>query len=85
MLITDTFLINKYADLTLYVTRAGYSEKKLLNFAVDAKNEGKLHDVSFVLNDVESANFGYGNKYGYAYGEETSGFWSKIKNKAAFW
>lgn len=85
MLVADTFLINKYADLTLYVTRAGYTEKKLLGFAIDAKNEGKLHDVSFVLNDVELANFGYGNKYGYAYGEEKKSFLTRLKNRAAFW
>lgn len=85
MLVTDTFLINKYADIILYVTRAGYTEKKLLNFALDAKKEGKLHNVSFVLNDVELANFGYGNKYGYAYGEETESFWKKLRGKAAFW
>ncbi len=82
MLVTDTFLISKYADLTLYVTRAGYTEKKLLNFALDAKKDGKLHDVSFVLNDVKLANFGYGNKYGYSYGVEQQGFWEKLK--AAF-
>ena len=81
MLVTDTFLINKYADLTLYVTRAGYTEKKLLNFALDAKKDGKLHDVSFVLNDVKIANFGYGNKYGYSYGVEEQGFWEKMKAK----
>jgi len=85
MLVTDTFLINKFADLTLYVVRAGYTEKKLLDFALDAKKDGKLHDVSFVLNDVKMANFGYGNKYGYAYGVEKQGFWSKMKGKAAFW
>ena len=28
MLVADTFLISKYADLILYVTRAGYTEKK---------------------------------------------------------
>lgn len=81
MLVADTFLINRYADLTLYVTRAGYTEKRLLDFAVDAKKDGKLHDVSFVLNDVEMANFGYGNKYGYAYGEEKQSFWQKITAK----
>ncbi len=79
MLVTDTFLINKYADLTLYVTRAGYTEKQLLNFALDAKKDGKLHDVSLVLNDVKLANFGYGNKYGYAYGVEKEGFLEKLK------
>ncbi|MDT0642294.1 polysaccharide biosynthesis tyrosine autokinase [Zunongwangia sp. F363] len=85
MLVADTFLINKYADLTLYMIRAGYTEKKLQEFALDAKRDGKLHDVGFVLNDVELSNFGYGNKYGYSYGAEEEGFWSKLKNKAAFW
>ena len=85
ILVTDTFLINKWADLTLYVVRAGYTEKKLLNFARDAKKDGKLHDVSFILNDVKLANFGYGNKYGYAYGEEQKSFFSRLKDRAAFW
>jgi len=65
------------------VVRAGYTEKKLINFAVDAKRDGKLHDLSFVLNDVKAANYGYGNKYGYAYGEEQLGFWKKLRNRAA--
>jgi tyrosine-protein kinase Etk/Wzc len=79
LLVTDTFLINKYADLTLYVVRAGYTEKKLLDFAIDAKNDGKMHDVSFILNDVKLANFGYGNKYGYAYGVEEQSFLQRLK------
>ncbi|MDT0688323.1 polysaccharide biosynthesis tyrosine autokinase [Salegentibacter sp. F188] len=85
MLVADTFLINKYADLTLYLVRAGYTEKKLLEFPVDAKNDGKLHDVSFVLNDVETTYFGYGNKYGYNYGQEELSLWGKLRSKAAFW
>lgn len=85
LVVTDTFLINKWADITLYVVRAGYTEKKLLNFAVDSKKEGKLHDVSFVLNDVKWANFGYGNKYGYAYGEEKKSFLGRFRNRAAMW
>jgi len=85
MLVADTFLINKFADLTLYMVRAGYTEKKLQEFALDAKRDGKLHDVGFVLNDVELSNFGYGNKYGYVYGQEETSFWDKIRGKAMFW
>ncbi|WP_281682683.1 GumC family protein [Zunongwangia profunda] len=71
MLVADTFLINRFADLTLYVARAGYTEKNLINFAVEAKESGKLTNVSFVLNDVKMSNFGYyGNKYGYTYAAE---------------
>lgn len=85
LLVTDTFLINPYVDCTLYVTRAGYTEKKLINFPIDSKNQKKLKNTYFVLNGVKTANFGYGNKYGYAYGEETIGFWYKLKNRVAFW
>lgn len=79
MLVTDTFLISKFADLIIYVTRAGYTEKKLLNFAIDAQNDGKLHDIGFVINDVKTANFGYGNKYGYAYGQSKPSLWERFK------
>ena len=67
MLIADTFLINKYAALTLYIARAGFTKRKLMKFAIDAKNEGKLKNMSFVLNDVPLMNLGYGSKYGYTY------------------
>ncbi|GGW83461.1 GumC family protein [Salegentibacter mishustinae] len=83
LLVTDTFLINKWADVTLYVVRAGHTEKKLLQFAVDSKRDGKFKDLNFVLNDVKWANFGYGNKYGYAYGEEKKSFIMRLLNKAA--
>lgn len=87
MLVTDTFLINKFADITLYMVRAGFTEKKLLNFAMEAKHDGKIHDVGFVLNDVEAANFGYGNSYsygysyGYAYGPNKLSFWDRVKGR----
>ena len=79
MLVADTFLISQYADLIIYVTRAGYTEKRLLQFAVDSQNDGKLHDISFVINDVKTANFGYGNKYGYAYGQSKPSLWERFK------
>ncbi|MDC8004582.1 polysaccharide biosynthesis tyrosine autokinase [Aureisphaera galaxeae] len=70
MLVTDTILINKLADVTLYVARASYTERKLLGFAKDAIEDGRLVNVATVLNNVSMINFGYGNKYGYAYTEE---------------
>ena len=65
--------------ILLCLLRAGYTQKKLLHFARDSKKEGKLKDVSFVLNDVKITNFGYGNKYGYTYGEEKASFWARVK------
>ena len=79
MIVGDTFLITKYSDLVLYMVRAGYTEKETLGFPIDSKETQKLHNVSFVLNDVKLTNLGYGNKYGYGYGETKKNFWSKSK------
>ncbi|WP_127846583.1 GumC family protein [Psychroflexus aestuariivivens] len=79
MLVSDTFLINKHSDLTLYVVRAGFTEKQLIDFVNDSKSDGKLKDIGFVLNDVKIANYGYGNKYGYGYGVEKQSFWQRFK------
>ena len=81
MLVTDTLLINKYADVTLYTLRAGYTEKVLLGYPLDNKKSGKLQNVAFVLNNVDMANFGYGNKYGYVYGETKKTNWQRIFGK----
>ncbi len=80
MLVTDTLLINKFADVTLYILRADYTERRLMEFPVDCVEDEKLKGVSFVLNNVKMANFGYGNKYGYAYGVEKKGFFQKVFN-----
>ena len=37
--------------------------------------------VGFVLNDVDVTNFGYGNKYGYAYDVETPGFMERFRGR----
>ncbi|AFL82345.1 capsular exopolysaccharide biosynthesis protein [Aequorivita sublithincola DSM 14238] len=81
MLVTDTLLINQYADITLYTLRAGYTEKKLLGFPLENERNKKLKNVAFVLNNVSMANFGYGNKYGYTYGQQKVSFWQKIFNR----
>src|SRR5690606_19596939 len=79
LLVTDTLLIQKYADYITYVVRAGYSEKRLLEFPIECLEDGRLKNVNFILNDVKMANFGYGNKYGYAYGASSKGFFPGLK------
>ena len=81
MLVTDTFLIADLADATLYVTRSGYTEKKLIEFAANNIAQKKIHNVGFVLNDVHQDYFGYGNKYGYGYGAKEKTFFGKIKDR----
>lgn len=69
ILVTDTLLISQLADLTVYVTQADYTDKKLLAYSVDLKIQGKLKNMAYVINKVGSSKgSGYGYNYGYGYG-----------------
>lgn len=70
MIVTDTLLISPFADTTLYITRANYTDKKLLEFPKEMAQQGKLKDLAIVLNDVDYSKFSYGAQYqyGYSYG-----------------
>ncbi|OWP79609.1 GumC family protein [Flavobacterium oreochromis] len=78
-LVTDTLLIAKNADAFIYVVRAKYLEKELLKIPNTIYREGKLPNMSLVLNDTDVIN-GYG--YGYGYGQEIreKTFWEKIRD-----
>ena len=78
MLVTDTLLFSQYAGHTVYLTRAGYTEKRILNFAKELHTDKKLNGMMLVVNDVKQSNFGYGAKYGY-YGKKEKKGWFKRK------
>jgi len=75
MVVSDTLLISEYADHILYVTRAGTTENRVIEFPLKLRAEGKLKGLSFVVNDVKDTNLGYGGKYGYGYGKSTKKWW----------
>lgn len=75
MVVTDTLLISDYANLLIYVTRAGVTENKAINFPLKLQEEGKIKGLSFVVNDVDASNLGYGGKYGYGYGKSQKKWW----------
>jgi tyrosine-protein kinase Etk/Wzc len=60
MLVTDTLLFSHFAGHTIYMTRADYTEKALLNFTKDLHDKQKLKGMMLVVNDLDQANFGYG-------------------------
>ena len=69
VLVTDTMLIAEHADVTLYVVRAEYTEKRLLEHIENLQKTGKIANMAFVLNDVKpSYTKSYGYNYGYGYG-----------------
>ena len=75
LVVTDTLLISEYADHTIYVTRAGITENRVLDYPMKLKEEGKLNGLTFVVNGVNDSNLGYGGKYGYGYGKTTTKWW----------
>ena len=77
MLVTDTLLISEYAGHTIYLTRAGHTEKQVLNFAKELHADNKLNGMMLVVNDVNQSNFGYGAKYGYYGAPEKKGFFKR--------
>ena len=74
-MVTDTLLISNHANQIIYVTRAGVTEEKVINYPLKLVKEGKLKNLSFVVNGVKNANLGYGKKYGYGYGVEKKKWW----------
>ncbi|MEG3658587.1 polysaccharide biosynthesis tyrosine autokinase [Arenibacter palladensis] len=75
MVVTDTLLISEYADHLVYVSRAGLTEKKAVQFPIKLQQDGKIKGLCFVVNDVKVANLGYGGKYGYGYGKNNKKWW----------
>ena len=84
-IVTDTLLISKYADLLVYVVRANFLPKNLLEVPKNLKADGKLdaHKTTILINDVDvNETYGYGNHssggyYGYGYLEEKDKPWYK--------
>ena len=75
MVVSDTMLISEYANHLIYVTRAGVTEEKAIEFPLKLQEEGKIKGLCFVVNDVKASNLGYGGKYGYGYGKSIKKWW----------
>lgn len=84
-LVSDTLIISKLADTFIYVVRANYLDKRMLNFPEILFNENKLPNMGIILNDTEPGKsysyYGYG-KYGYGdFENEIKPWYRKILNK----
>jgi len=75
MVVSDTLLISEHANHMVYVTRAGVTEKKAIEFPIKLQEEGKIKGLCFVVNDVKASNLGYGGKYGYGYASSKRKWW----------
>jgi Mrp family chromosome partitioning ATPase len=80
--VTDTLLLGHLADLFVYVVRADYLDKRLLDFSKMMYENKRLPNMSILINGTDSDK-GYGYGYGYGYGEEVANksWWKKVFKK----
>lgn len=82
-MVTDTLLIGRVANLSLYVCRADYTHKAEFTLINELAENKKLPNLSVVINGVDLKQrkygyyygygkygkyYGYGKRYGYGYG-----------------
>lgn len=70
--VSDGLMLNRFADVNLYVVRADYTHKNAIIDANEIYLNQKLTNMYFVLNATDinknAGRYGYGKKYGYGYG-----------------
>ena len=67
-LVADTQIIEKLADRTIFVVRAGLLERSMLSELEKIYDEKKYKNMSLILNGTEGSGGRYGYRYGYCYG-----------------
>jgi len=87
LLVTDSLIISKYAETTIFVLRSGKTEKDLVKYSSKLSQDKKLINIGYVINDIDfkrGYGYGYGYNYGYGYGYgrdvEKISFWKIILN-----
>ncbi|MCK8520552.1 polysaccharide biosynthesis tyrosine autokinase [Aquimarina sp. D1M17] len=66
-LVADTLLISKFSDLSIYIVRENYSDKRILQVPENFYREKRLPNIAVLLNAAGSQA---GYNYGYGYGKK---------------
>lgn len=67
-IVADTQIIEKLADRTIFVVRAGLLERTMIPELNSIYQEKRFKNMSLVLNGTQSTAGRYGYRYGYKYG-----------------
>jgi len=67
-IVADAQILEKLADRTLFVIRAGLLERSMLSEIDKAYGERKMKNMSVILNGTVMEGYRYGYRYGYKYG-----------------
>lgn len=68
LVVADAAIVNRVADITIYVIRDGMLDRRYLPTLEALHKEGKFRNMCVVLNDVQDRGGRYGYGYGYGYG-----------------
>jgi len=66
--VADTQILEKLADRTFFVVRAGLLERNMLPEVESLYKQNKLGNMAIILNGTENETGRYGYRYGYYYG-----------------
>lgn len=76
-MVTDTIQISKHADITIYVVKANYLDKRMLHIPEKLHKEKKLPNMAILINGSDHSKGAYGYGYGYGYGNKKESPWYK--------
>lgn len=80
-MMSDTPLIARTADITLFVCRENYTRKAAFSLINEARDKNRLPNINIVFNGIDMnsrtsgyyygyGRYGYYNRYGYGYGKD---------------
>lgn len=76
-IVADTQIIEKFADRTIFVVRAGLLERNMLTELQNIYDTRRFKNLSLILNGTQSSGGRYGYRYGYHYGYGSKSYYSE--------
>ena len=74
-LIADAAVVNRFADLTIYVVRDGRVEQQYMYELERLSEEGKINNLTILVNDIKVSKTRYNYSYAYGYGGDSGGYY----------
>jgi tyrosine-protein kinase Etk/Wzc len=90
-IVSDAKVLSEFADMSVYIIRQRFTQRKQLRMLNDIYHEKKLPNLALIVNDVKlkgiNSYYGYGYTYGGSYGYDYSigyGYDAGRKKKASW-
>ena len=63
-MVSDTYLLDRIADMTIFVSRYKYTPSEMIDYINQVVEQKRMHNIACVLNGVKGLRAGYGYGYG---------------------